>query len=111
MARPLKSGWPTHSSISRSVPEPPHPRVPWKEALASARPGQRYLIEEVVYDAVRRHLRRLGYADGDQLICMENDGDGVRVAGDDARWAVVKREYAWFVRVSTVGQGMWSAHF
>lgn len=111
MPRRPKPGWPTPSTTSQPVPDPPHPRVPWKEALASARPGQRYLIEEVVYDAVRRHLRGLGYAEGDQLICMENDGDGVRVADDNARWAVVKREYAWFVRVSTVGQGMWSAHF
>lgn len=93
---------------SGDLPLPiPHPRLPWIEALASARPGRRYRIGEILFGMVRDRCSALGFVEGDELVCMENDGDGVRLVGPDGRWKLLEREYAWFVRVKRVGRGMW----
>ncbi|HZD03274.1 MAG TPA: ferrous iron transport protein A [Longimicrobiales bacterium] len=84
-----------------------HPRLPWMEALASAKPGRRYRIEDILFSVVSDRCRELGCVPGDELVCMENDGDGVSIVGPDGRWKLLEREYAWFVRVEPVGTGMW----
>lgn len=107
MARSTDHGHPFPGDPLARVPEGPDPRVPWTEALASAKPGQRYRIAEILFDTVRQRCQELGYAEGDGIICMENDSVGVWVVGDDDRWRLLEREYAWFIRVEAIGRGMW----
>lgn len=104
MARSAEHGRPFPEDLHSSVPDP---RIPWPEALASARPGQRYRIEDILFGVVRDRCRELGCVEGDELVCMENDGDGVSIVGPDGRWKLLERQYAWFVKVARVGHGMW----
>lgn len=85
----------------------PDSPLSWVAALASAKPGRHYRIGEILFDAVRERCAELGYAEGDEIICMENDRRGVCVVGDDDTWRILDRHYARFVRVEPVVRGTW----
>lgn len=73
----------------------------WLDALATARPGQRYRIERLLFSLVRDRCRRQGLDEGEAITCLENRGSHRHLVlrRMDGETVELEREYAWFVQV------------
>lgn len=78
-------------------------RRSWGDALATASPGERYLVVAVLLSHVRRDCRRLRCVEGASLTCVDVDGLGVTFLDGDGRARWLKRQHAWFVQVEGLG--------
>ena len=81
----------------------PDSRWPRGEALVFARPGEIYRIEDILFGMVRDRCMELGCDEGSEVMCVDNDDVGVSVSLADGRRKFIGREYAWFVRVRSLG--------
>jgi hypothetical protein len=75
------------------------PLPDWERALASAKPGARYRIIQLVFAMVRDQCRELGLGEGDEVECVENRSWSLLLERSDGRKVVLQRDYAWFVQV------------
>ena len=74
----------------------------WTEALAVARPGNRYRLRRVQASTTRHRCRQLGCAEGQVVTCRANAGGLVLLEGPDGGQIALERALAWFIHAETV---------
>ncbi len=89
--------YPTRSS----GPSMETPDESWTDTLALAIPGKIYVVDAILFDLVRRRCLDLGCREGSELLCTENDHEGVSFLTRDGFVRRLEREYAWFIRVAS----------
>ena len=77
----------------------------WTEALATARPGNRYRLARVPITLARNRFQELGIGEGDEVTCAGNGGGVLVLERADRRRLVLERTLAWFVQVEIPSPG------